>query len=248
MRLNHAAMPAAYAQDLAYIHDLGFGGFARGAGPGLLAILRQRGVTSGRVVDLGCGSGIWAERLVRAGYDVVGFDLSAAMIAMARKQAPGAMFRCQSFLDAELPKCDAVTSLGESFNYLFDAKVGEKSLARLFRKVHAALRPGGVLVFDVATPGRGVGPTMKNFSGRDWAIHINVDEDKSRRTLTRRITSFRKVGRYYRRSEETHRLRLYRPLDVAAMLRRAGFRARIVRGYGKLRFEPGHRGFVASKP
>ena len=88
---------------------------------------------------------------------------------------------------------------------------------------------------------------MKNFSGQDWAILIDVDEDKSRRLLTRRITSFRKVGKLYRRSAETHRLRLYRPPDVAAMLRRAGFRARIVRGYGKLRFKPGHHGFVARK-
>ena len=241
-------MPTSYAQDLAYIHDVGFGGFARDAGSGLLAMLRKRGIMKGLVVDLGCGSGIWAERLGRAGYDVVGFDLSAAMIAMARKRAPRATLRRQSFLDVELPKCDAVTSLGECLNYLFDAKVGEKSLARLFRKVHAALRPGGVFIFDVATPGRGVGPTMKNFSGPDWAILINVNEDKFRRVLTRRITSFRKVGKQYRRSGETHRLRLYRPLDVAAMLRRAGFRARIVRGYGKLRFKPGHRGFVARKP
>lgn len=241
-------MPLVYDEDLAYIHDVGFSGFARDAGPGLLEIFRQRGVTKGRVVDLGCGSGIWAERLVRAGFDVVGFDLSAAMIAMARKRAPSAKLYRKSFLDAELPPCDAVTSLSECFNYLFDAKVGEKSLARLFRKVHTALRPGGLFIFDVATPGRGAGPTMKNFSGQDWAILVDVDEDKPRRLLTRRITSFRKVGKLYRRGEETHRLRLYRPLDVAAMLRRAGFRARIVRGYGKLRFKPGHRGFVARKP
>ncbi len=240
-------MPTSYTQDLAYIHDVGFGGFAREAGPGLLDTLRQRGVTTGRVVDLGCGSGIWAERLGRAGYGAVGFDQSSAMIAMARKRAPEATLRHQSFLDAELPKCDAVTSLGECLNYLFDARVGEKSLARLFRKIHAALRPGGVFIFDVAAPGRGVGPTMKNFSGHDWAILMDVHEDKSRRVLTRRLTSFRKVGKLYRRSEEIHRLRLYRPLEVAAMLRRAGFGVRIVRGYGKLRFKPGHHGFVARK-
>ena len=146
-----------------------------------------------------------------------------------------------------LPKCDAVTSLGECFNYLFDARTSERSLARLFRKVQAALRPGGVFIFDVATPGRGVGPTMKNFSGRDWAILMDVNEDKSRRVLTRQITSFRRIGKFYRRSEETHRLRLYRPLEVVTLLRRAGFRARIVRSYGKHRFKPGHHGFVARK-
>lgn len=241
-------MPAAYDQDLAYIHDVGFGAFARDAAPGLLAMLRQRGVAGGCVVDLGCGSGIWAERLVRAGYRVVGVDQSAAMIALAHRRAPRAILRQQSFLDAELPACDAVTSIGECFNYRFDARVGEQSLARLFRNVHTALRRGGLFIFDVATPGRGAGPTMRNFSGRTWAILTDVHEDTRLRVLTRRITSFRKLGNAYRRNEETHRLRLYKPLTIAVMLRRAGFRAHIVRGYGHLRFSPGHRGFVARKP
>ncbi len=185
---------------------------------------------------------------MQAGYDVTGFDLSAAMIAIARKRVPDATFHRKSFLDVSLSACDAVTSISECFNYLFDVRVGEKSLAPLFRKIYTALRPGGVFIFDVATPGRGAGPTTKHFTGRDWAILVDVNEDKSRRVLTRRITAFRKVGKQYRRSEETHRLRLYRPLDVAAMLRRAGFRAQVVRGYGELRFKPGHRGFVARKP
>lgn len=43
-----------------------------------------------RVLDFGCGSGLLTVAMARAGAEVVGFDLSPAMIAvLAAKQAPG---------------------------------------------------------------------------------------------------------------------------------------------------------------
>ena len=53
-------MTESYKTDLAYIHDVGFGNYATNSAPGLLEILRQAGVSTGLVVDLGCGSGLWA--------------------------------------------------------------------------------------------------------------------------------------------------------------------------------------------
>src|SRR5262249_54099196 len=101
----------AYGDDLAYTHDVGHGDFARRAAPGVLALLTRSGITGGLVVDLGCGSGIWARILTNAGYDVLGVDYSAAMIALARRHAPKAKFCHGSYLDADLPPCDAVTSI-----------------------------------------------------------------------------------------------------------------------------------------
>lgn len=256
-------MPRAYAQDLAYIHDVGFGGFARDAAPGVLKILRRGGVEHGRVVDL--GSGIWAQRLTRAGYDVLGIDYSAAMLALARNNAPRAAFRRQSLWSAALPACDAVTALGECLNYCFDQKQAPRldaprrpaaaprlntetqPLEQLFTRIHAALRPGGLFIFDLVEPGRAASPPQRHYEGRDWAILLTVEHDARRRELTRHITSFRRIGKTYRRSEETHRLRLYKPSDVTAALRRAGFRVRTLRGYGELRFRAGLIAFVATK-
>jgi hypothetical protein len=45
-----------YESDLAYIHDPGFGDFARQAAPGLLDILRRAGIPSGLILNLGCGT------------------------------------------------------------------------------------------------------------------------------------------------------------------------------------------------
>jgi SAM-dependent methyltransferase len=238
-----------YQEDLAYIHDTGFGFFATGAAPGLLAILRRCSVTGGLVVDLGCGSGLWARELIRAGYDVLGVDYSAAMIALARKKAPQAKFVHASYLKVDLPPCDAVTSIGECFNYLFD-RYGEAELAALFGRVHQALRPGGVFIFDILEPGRyraGV-PSRIYRTGEDWATLVEIEEDAARQELTRRITSFRRVGKLYRRSEEVHRQRLYRAPVLAAELGRVGFRVRTLRGYGAFRLRRAHAVLLARKP
>jgi SAM-dependent methyltransferase len=237
-----------YQDDLAYIHDAGHGGFATAAAPGLLALLRRPGIAAGLVVDLGCGSGIWARRLTDEGYDVLGVDYSAALLALARKKAPQATFRHESYLTARLPPCDAVTSVGECLNYLFDRKAGA-GLGRLFRRVHDALRPGGVFVFDAIGPGqlRDGKPAQRHRLGDDWAVFVRVEEDAARQVLTRHITSFRRVGTLYRRGEEVHRLRLFPALELSAELERAGFRVRILRGYGTFRLARAHKVFVARK-
>jgi SAM-dependent methyltransferase len=249
-----------YGEDLAYIHDAGFGHFATNAAPALLGMLRQRGAVWGQrgcvsaprtlVVDLGCGSGIWARELCNAGYDVLGVDQSAAMIAIARKRVPNGEFRHGSFLKAKLPPCVAVTALGECFNYLFDPRNTKPRLLGLFRHAFDALLPGGLLVFDVAGPGRIPRPgTQRSYwEGEDWAALVAAEEDQQRMLLTRRITSFRKVGKLYRRDEEVHRLRLYKRSELAGQLRDCGFRVRTLRGYGQMRFLPGAFGFLARKP
>lgn len=89
----------AYGRDLAHVHDLGHGDFARDAAPGVLALITDAGIHDGLVVDLGCGSGIWAAALVEAGYDVVGVDQSAALLQIARERAPAARFVHGSLFD-----------------------------------------------------------------------------------------------------------------------------------------------------
>jgi len=238
----------AYDRDLAYIHDTGFTGFARKAAPGLLRLLRENGIADGLVVDAGCGSGVWARELTDRRYGVLGIDISAHMIRLARKQAPAAKFQVGSFLDAALPPCDAVTSIGECVNYAFDRKSGKKGLTEFFRRVYGALRPGGVFIFDIVEPGVAAGAPPRRFlEGPDWAILLEVTEDRRRKTLTRQIVSFRRAGKLYRRSEEIHRLHLYSGSELLAELSRAGFEAQLLGGYGRFRFTPAHVGFLARK-
>jgi SAM-dependent methyltransferase len=240
----------AYRDDLAYIHDTGYGGLARSAAQVLLEDLRRRDIAAGLVVDLGCGSGILSAELAGAGHEILGIDISPAMLARAQQRVPGGQFRTESLLSAPLPLCVAVTAVGQCCNYLFDAEHTPERVWGLFGRIFAALLPGGPFLFDVAEPGRvpGQGPSRSYAEGEDWAALVTAEEDIQTAMLTRHITSFRKVGELYRRDHEVHRLRLLPRAEVALQLEQAGFAVQLLAGYGSLAFAPGHAGFLARKP
>jgi len=234
---------ADYETDLAYIHDTGFGEFALRSSPGLLKLLRNNGVDRGLVVDLGCGSGIWARQLGFAGYDVLGVDSSPAMIRLARAKAPQAKFVIDSLATVKLPKCDAVTALGEAICYAFAADENGAALERFFRRVWRALRPGGIFIFDVAPPSLLNG----HWTGDGWAVLVEKSIARECRLLTRHITTFRRVGRYYRRAEETHFVRLYQIGSLREALATAGFVSKPLKAFGDYRFRGGHFAILARK-
>jgi SAM-dependent methyltransferase len=238
----------AYEVDLAYIHDVGFGEFAAAAARFLLEYLPAHGLQTGRIVELGCGSGIQAEAMTKAGYNVLGYDISPAMVALAAKRAPAGEFRCTSFLDVKLPECQVVTAVGEIFNYLFDDRNSPADLSKLFRRVYGALAPGGVFLFDVALVGRIPEGTRRTYVEHDdWACLYEGREDAARHKLERHITTFRRDGALYRRSHEVHRLRLYDRGQFLAPLRKIGFRVRTLARYGPLRLPPGYQAYLCHK-
>lgn len=231
-----------YGADLAAVHDKAFGDWARAAANVLLAH-----APPGLVVDLGCGSGILAQEVSRAGRPVLGVDLSPAMLRLARARAPKATFRKGSLLDAEVPPCAAVAIVGEGVNHLFDGRDHARRLQALLRRIHAALAPGGVLLLDAAGPGRATRAGTRSWhEGAGWAVLSESREAGG--VLTRRIVTFTRAGKAWRRRAETHELRLLGPRGLAAALRAAGFEAKRLDGYGALRLPRGHAAFLARKP
>ena len=238
-----------YGRDVAHVHDVGYGDFARDSAPGLLRLLRRAGIHEGLVVDLGCGSGIWAATLLDDGYDVLGIDQSEALLEIARERAPGARLEHGSLFDVRLPPCAAVTAIGECFSYTVDARAGRPALAALIQRIATVLQPGGLFVFDVVTAGREPEDGRRTWSeGPDWLLCLEAREDPANATLTRRIAVFRPVGDSYRRSDELHRLWLYSRGDALTDLEAAGLQPRTLTGYGRrTRFRRGHVGFAALK-
>lgn len=237
-----------YEEDLAYIHHTGFAGFVEQATPEIISILQSSGIHNGQILDLACGSGISSQLLTEAGYGVHGIDISPHFIKLAKKTAPVATFQVQSLYDADLPQANAVLCISEGLNYLFDAKA-DKQLADLFNKIYTALPEGGFFICDVIGPGvnGAVNPNRTFVDGSDWAIHLEKEEFPSGQ-MERRMTIFRQIDAdCWRRSEETHRVQLYKSTTFASMLRKTGFSVRVMQGYGALRFRPGHAGFIARK-
>src|SRR5437016_5137689 len=120
--VRHSGESPAFDEDLAYIHDVGYDFHAKGLAPALLRLFETTGLAGSTVVDLGCGSGIWAAYLEAAGFHAVGVDLSPAMIALARRRAPAAEFHVASLVDFSIPSCRAITALGEVVCYQFDRR------------------------------------------------------------------------------------------------------------------------------
>ncbi len=235
-----------YKEDLAYIHDVGFSSFALKSAPGILKILQENKLEEGLIVDLGCGSGLSAQEFIKANYRVLGIDISQSMIDLARNRVPEAEFRVESLFQAKIPPCNAVTSIGECLNYLFDEDNNSQSLTVLFDRIYQALMPGGVFIFDLLEP-VSTEITQGFREGEDWIVLYAKEEDRENKKLTRRIITLRKVGDYYRRDDEIHHVRLYESSEIAEQLDRVGFQVQTMSNYGRFQLSPGHIVFVAYK-
>jgi ubiquinone/menaquinone biosynthesis C-methylase UbiE len=134
-------------------------------------------VAGERVLDAGCGTGAYSTWLVDAGADVVGVDVSEAMLAQARDAVDDA--------DAEFVHAD----LGEPLEFPDDAFDGVVSALALgyvrdwdhvFTEFHRVLRPDGFCVFSTGHPldqfGRDT-PDAENYFdverlSKHWAVDV----------------------------------------------------------------------------
>ena len=118
------------------------------------------------VLDVCCGTGLMAAELIALGYDVVGVDASAAMLARAR----GLLGPTARLLQQTLPELtvegvfDAAISNFDGLNYLSHA-----DLTPTLAAVAQRLRPGGWLVFDLHTD------AMMRFTVANPVVHGEAD-------------------------------------------------------------------------
>jgi ubiquinone/menaquinone biosynthesis C-methylase UbiE len=96
----------------------------------------------GRVCDMGCGPGHVARFLHEAGADVFGLDLSAGMIAKARRLNPEIEFRDGNMFALDLP--DA--SLAGITAFYAIVNLPRESFPQVFREMARVLKPGGLLL------------------------------------------------------------------------------------------------------
>jgi SAM-dependent methyltransferase len=234
-----------YKTDVAWIHHVGFGDFARSAGAEVLKILRRGAIRGGTLVDMGCGSGIFAAMAERAGFHVVGVDISPAMVALARRESTNSQF-IQSSLDKfSVPPCDVVTALGEPFNYGAERRLSD--LRRLFVRIARGLRPGGMFLFDLILH-EGEPMNYRSWrAGDGWTILWEVFEDRKRRNLVRHNITFRTVQGRIRRGEERHTVQLFKRKEVEQALRAAGLNFVVSPRYGGWSLPPRRQAFIATK-
>jgi SAM-dependent methyltransferase len=120
-----------------------------------------------RVLDLGCGPGLYSQKLAAQGITVTGIDFSSNSLEYARKQAVQAGLKveylCQDFLTIDYDgEYDLVMQVyGELCVFNPDQRDD------LLRRIRQTLAPGGQLVFDISTR---VHRALKGAKNRWYAV------------------------------------------------------------------------------
>lgn len=100
-----------------------------------------------RILDVGCGTGVFVEKALGAGFDAHGIDAAPAMVAQAeRRLGPGRVkVQAMEEINSGLP-LEGLCALSWVINYAADA---DAALAILHR-MHDAIVPGGRLLLQCA--------------------------------------------------------------------------------------------------
>ncbi len=108
----------------------------------MLAEFAQRVPAGGRVLDLGCGPGIPSTRALAQRFDVVGVDVSAAQIELARRNVPEAEFIEDDLMRIDVPDAsfDGVTA------FYSIPHVPREHHPRVFARIARWLVPGGIFL------------------------------------------------------------------------------------------------------
>ena len=104
-----------------------------------------------RILDLGCGPGLYTALLAKSGHECTGVDFSPASIEYAREYAQKMHLHC-SYQLQDIREADFGSgySLGMFIFGEFNVFKPEEA-QKILNKVHAALQPGGSLLLEVHT-------------------------------------------------------------------------------------------------
>ena len=195
----------------------------------------SRPVKSGReqdlVVDLGCGTGTFTEKLAHMGYDMIGIDLSGEMLAVAMEKREmaetGTLYLHQDMRQLDLySTVGAVLSVCDSVNYLLE----EQEVLETFRRVNNFLYPGGIFLFDFNTVYKYeqvIGDTTIAENRDDCSFIWENYYDPREQINEYDLTVFVQEGEdpcCFRRFQENHYQRGYLPEQMKSLVEQAGLR------------------------
>lgn len=183
--------------------------------------------------DIGCGSGVFTRALAKRGFDVYGTDISKEMLCEAERMNGETGMRLTYVLqDAAafrpMKKLDFVTAVTDCFNYLPPAR-----LVTALKRVHAGLKKGGILYFDVSSEKKLRHTLADNVFCEDgeevsyiWFNTLQSDSVKMELTFFVKESDGK-----YARYEEEHVQYIYTETELLKMLETAGFETLLVEGF-----------------
>jgi trans-aconitate 2-methyltransferase len=163
-----------------------------------------------RIVDLGIGTGALSARCLQSAprAKVVGVDMDPAILALAaRRLGNRATLTTGTFLRTPLPAADAVVA-----SYALHHVRTRSAKGALYRRIHAALRRGGVFVSVDCHPADAA--VVRRGQREAWLAHLRRTYSASKAVALLDAWSHEDV---------------YVPLDAeVALMRRGGFRVEVL--------------------
>ena len=188
--------------------------------------MKNHGVTGGKILELGCGTGSFTMLMSEKGYEMTGIDMSQDMLYEAKRKNRKAKlpitYMQQDMRALELDeRFDAVLSVCDSINYMennFD-------MQSAFKCAGDALKDGGIFIFDMKTPSyyERLGNQVFTDSTQEGTYVWENDYDSGSRDNNYYITFFiKKRHDLYRKYTEEHTQHAFTDEDVQTEARNAG--------------------------
>lgn len=206
-------------------HTLWSNSYLPGALPALERLFFCQVLTTAHVLDVCCGCGHVTAELMRRGYTITGVDNSKELIEIARRELPQVEFHLQDVRHLTLQgPFDAALSTFDSLNHILN--LGD--LHSVFAGVYAALRKGGLFVFDMNLE------EAYEVDLRQWTVNVRHDSvgmsrgmyDPVTHTAHTELIWFTQNGSKdcWQRRQSIVEERCYPKQDIVRALEFAGFR------------------------
>ncbi|MCH4889506.1 class I SAM-dependent methyltransferase [Acidaminobacter sp. JC074] len=193
----------------------------------LQKIIKSYDIKGKEVLELACGTGAMTRKLYKAGYKVLGTDLSQEMLEIALETSYDQNLKIQ-FIQQDMTsldlfhKYDMIVSFCDGFNYLIE----DGQLDKALDSCRAYIKDQGYLIFDISSDYK-----LEHVLGQnvftetsDEACYIweNYYDEKSK-ILEFDLTLFEKQGNMYQRHDEVHKQRAYTIDEIQTSMAKNGF-------------------------
>lgn len=179
-----------------------------------------------RLLDVGCGTGVFLQAAIAAGIDGYGIDAAPEMIDVARQRLGDDRVRVQRMQDiSEVQAYDVICALSWTIHYCQTAA----ELREVFQRFRQALKSGGTLLLQVANDEAMTGkvkidqePGPSGEPGDTFFIHQFLPQKgETHRVIAHYIYANRTYNELF---SDQHTLEFSNPSLIGEVLLQSGFR------------------------
>lgn len=140
-------------------------------------VINKFNLNTNSILDVGCGTGILANKLRNMNFDVSGIDISEDMIKVANETTKGIDFTVSDMRSFKLNKTfDMITCAFDAINYV----TSDEDMKATIDTIYNHLKNNGFFIFDINTPylyeDKHFGSINREFDGLNFKQILEYDK------------------------------------------------------------------------